>query len=747
MEKIKNILPGHHKDDNTPHGTNVGAGSTPYHPEPAGPGKEGYKWDTFHGRYVPIHSGDSDRMDSPMNATHPHGSTSTTLPTRPAMAEDFATDASIKSGVQGYPPQSKSLTSDAAVGSTSLFAGLGDRRDHDSSAPGYQSQPTEHKSDAAVGSTSLLGGLGHRRDHDHDSTQPTTGREFPLTGSTGPRTGAEIIHHDGIPPPVAVVEETVRDHTHKGIGHHYIGDPCPRVEPAGPHFTAGPHATDTANKLDPHVRGNDGLPLEHAGTTGVGSTGLYPLASGTSDVETTRVVPPSTASHGITESRPDHDSHLGRNTAIAGATGAAGLGALASGRDHHTHDHTHDHTPATTMPMTGGPTGAAGLGALAPTRDHHTHDHTPAAIQPVSTQPSSGLHEHKSPYSSSAVDPRVDSRSTHDHNTRNVAAVGTAGAVGAAGTTYLAKDRKAHDGDSSSDEESRKKKSGGLMGFLHRDKDKHAKDKHVKDTHTHTHKDTHSHTHKDTHTHTDHGRHHGIVPAAAAGAGVGVVAADEGLHTQRGHLHRHDSLSSSDDDIDTGRKKTKSKGLLHREKDTHETGHGNHAVAPVVATGAIGAGAVAYNQASHRDNVPATGYEQNTTVHQATTYPATTTHHDTTHHDKEKKSGGLLGFLHRDKDKDHHDTVHDRHHDTVHDRHHNTAPVAAAGSGAVLYDQPRDSKLAPQHGDHHTSGHHHPDTTVEAYGHNQIGEPNRLHKDPPPHIADQLVTKGPGTQY
>ena len=44
-------------------------------------------------------------------------------------------------------------------------------------------------------------------------------------------------------------------HEHDRHGHTYEGDPCgdEAVAPAAPRFTSGPHATDTANRLDPHV--------------------------------------------------------------------------------------------------------------------------------------------------------------------------------------------------------------------------------------------------------------------------------------------------------------------------------------------------------------------------------------------------------------------------------------------------------------------------------------------------------------
>ena len=84
-------------------------------------------------------------------------------------------------------------------------------------------------------------------------------------------------------------------HDHTGHGHQYEGDPCAtgEVAPTGALHTAGPHVTDTANRLDPHV-GSDG--------TTTGSTG-------------------------------HHHGHHGGDAALAGAGVGAGTGVYESSRD------------------------------------------------------------------------------------------------------------------------------------------------------------------------------------------------------------------------------------------------------------------------------------------------------------------------------------------------------------------------------------------------------------------------------
>ena len=109
-------------------------------------------------------------------------------------------------------------------------------------------------------------------------------------------------------------------HDHAKHGHAYEGDPCGPEEsaPGAPHFTQGPHATDTANRLDPHVSAGIGEPTGST-NTGTSSGGGNGLGSATSGV-------------GI-DSPGTHDRHLGRDAALAGGAGAAGLGAYEASRD------------------------------------------------------------------------------------------------------------------------------------------------------------------------------------------------------------------------------------------------------------------------------------------------------------------------------------------------------------------------------------------------------------------------------
>jgi len=117
------------------------------------------------------------------------------------------------------------------------------------------------------------------------------------------------------------------EHSHTGHGHTFEGDPCGSGVPrAGPHFVEGPHVTDTANRLDPH-----------ADTTGPHTHGS------------------STTGTGL-ESTDKHNT--GRDTALAGGAGVAGVAAVGAheeGRHHH-HDPTSAGTTSTeTDPSLTGP--------------------------------------------------------------------------------------------------------------------------------------------------------------------------------------------------------------------------------------------------------------------------------------------------------------------------------------------------------------------------------------------------------
>ena len=134
-------------------------------------------------------------------------------------------------------------------------------------------------------------------------------------------------------------------HEHQRHGHRYEGDPCETGAvdaQGGPHFISGPHATDTANRLDPHVG---------SGFGGIGATGE--------------------------SSRHHHGDHVhrGEEAALAAGAGTAGLGALEA----------HHRNKGTT-----GDTTSSGLDPSS--ADHHGINTTEGMSFPKQTLPSHSNH-------------------------------------------------------------------------------------------------------------------------------------------------------------------------------------------------------------------------------------------------------------------------------------------------------------------------------------------------------------------
>ncbi|KAF2143391.1 uncharacterized protein K452DRAFT_317541 [Aplosporella prunicola CBS 121167] len=108
-----------------------------------------------------------------------------------------------------------------------------------------------------------------------------------------------------------------------GHGHGNEGIDTRNTDTAEPHFASGPHVTETANRLDPHVSGSTGLPsASHMGSSGPETTAGY--GSGIGATSTAPGYDTSSATAGPTSHDQGH--HYGRDAAIAGGVGAAGAG-------------------------------------------------------------------------------------------------------------------------------------------------------------------------------------------------------------------------------------------------------------------------------------------------------------------------------------------------------------------------------------------------------------------------------------
>ncbi|KAI9833966.1 MAG: hypothetical protein M1826_005871 [Phylliscum demangeonii] len=240
------------------------------------------------------------------------------------------------------------------------------------------------------------------------------------------------------------------------------------------------------------------------------------------------------------------------------------------------------------------------------------------------------------------------------------------------------------------------------------------------------------------------GSHHGATTTGAVGS-----TAVGGYETEKHHhgSHHHTGTAAG--------LTTAGAGAYEAEKDVHGSHHGASTGATATSTSSGPAGVVSTATPLPRDYVPAnrehhyardatldstvagvgaidvnrlghhdySGHHHGATTghtHPTTTTTTTTHHtHDTAKEDKHSGHGhGLLGFLHRDKDKHHHDQAATTDPVTDHGHRHGATTTTAGGVGTAAVAEHEDDQ------------HHH--------------ERNRLHKDPPQGYAAQ-VTGGTGT--
>jgi len=286
---------------------------------------------------------------------------------------------------------------------------------------------------AGAGAAAGAGGAyAATRPHDNVETSTHTDRSFPLSG------GAIAPHSDNRPAsstysseaPVpqstsgtsaiipglntgtaggvgaesgeaALANLGLERHTvdHNGHSHEFSGDPC-ETEPAEktlPHIP-GPHATVAANMLDPHVPGE--FPRED---------GLDPHASHDA----------TGFGHASEPSEPSSEHHLGRDAALLGGAGAAGLGV---------HEASKSHSSPVQQPASTATTGAAAR-YPSPLGSHEAlADRTVPTQQPTyspSSQNSPAVGSSEFPATSRAERPSND-----HHLGRNAALAGGAGAAG-----------------------------------------------------------------------------------------------------------------------------------------------------------------------------------------------------------------------------------------------------------------------------------------------------------------------------
>ncbi|KAL8830274.1 MAG: hypothetical protein Q9191_001527, partial [Dirinaria sp. TL-2023a] len=217
-------------------------------------------------------------------------------------------------------------SSNTATGSTTGSSHLGRDAALGAGAAGVAEGAHHHREKQEIGA-------GSAREFPLGGSSTTSGSGYP-SGTTGTATGSGA----GSAVPTGSYGAESWKHDHGVHGHKYEGDPCGPEEsaPGAPHFTQGPHVTDTANRLDPRVGSDIGAPT---GSTNTGASpvtgsdfGSSTIGSGRGATGTDSTPASSTTRSGLGSSTTG-DRHLGRDAALAGGAGAAGAGAYEASRD------------------------------------------------------------------------------------------------------------------------------------------------------------------------------------------------------------------------------------------------------------------------------------------------------------------------------------------------------------------------------------------------------------------------------
>ncbi|KAI9753219.1 MAG: hypothetical protein M1835_001018, partial [Candelina submexicana] len=301
-------------------------------------------------------SGQAENVHNPGNPSS--GATASQSPNNSGYG--FGTGPTSSSTHQGH------LGRDAALGTGVAGAGLAEHNRHGHGIASSTSGP--HSSD-------LANRADPRVDSDLDGSR--------TTGSTGYGSSTSGLGSASGTTGTTTIELS---HEHLGHGHVYEGDPCPPGEHHNV-LTSGPHGTDAANFLDPHVPRESlrSIGIEHAGTGLTSGTSGIGIDSGPVGHGSTLTTAGPHSSNLANKADPRVDSDLDGSRVV----GTPAMGGVTAG------------TSST------GPTGASS--------------------------------DYRNPYSSSGIDPRVDStpRSTETgasgghHLGRDAGVVGGIGALGA----------------------------------------------------------------------------------------------------------------------------------------------------------------------------------------------------------------------------------------------------------------------------------------------------------------------------
>ncbi|KAL9045636.1 MAG: hypothetical protein Q9214_001353 [Letrouitia sp. 1 TL-2023] len=313
MEKIKNIInPGSKKDDEVMYGS--GQTQDPVPSETAiRSSNEGSNVGDTHdstnntlasslnppsstaGSSEPLGQGGVGSIQQPSNQTN-----TSRMPG--AFGEEGDSTSSVKSGIHGasqasstamrdsetqgpfdptktVPSKTTTDAPEALYPSGSATAANQPARTTENKDISQPIEPSHVGRDAALDASTV--GVGKAvDDRTHVEGPPGTERSFPLGGNSDTAIGSEQ--------KASGYGADSWTHEHDKQGHVYKGDPCGGGDAAEatPHFTSGPHATDTANKLDPNLDSSSGLPTSapesagghHGDSQLPGSSNLAPEA-------------------------------------------------------------------------------------------------------------------------------------------------------------------------------------------------------------------------------------------------------------------------------------------------------------------------------------------------------------------------------------------------------------------------------------------------------------------------------------
>jgi hypothetical protein len=235
-------------------------------------------------------------------------------------------------------------------------------------------------------------------------------------------------------------------HAHRGLGHDFNGDPCGEGQeapvPGYIHREHGPHGTDIANALDPHVPGgfpsDNGLDTHERSRDGGFTSGLTSGSSGIgSGAYSTEQRTSALPSQGMNTTESTSGHHYGRDAALGAGAGAGALAATARVADPNydplLEQQRQERERALEAAMAGG-TGSAGIGSHQGSAAQGTLEspfyNSSSSVAPSSTTDRSfPLSSHPTSATDSRDYPSESSRDSHLG--RDAALVG--GGLGAAG--------------------------------------------------------------------------------------------------------------------------------------------------------------------------------------------------------------------------------------------------------------------------------------------------------------------------